>query len=233
MNEVSVREENGYNEPFNVRDCALITLSTGHTAQTLREFRDRLEVVPDASIYHHFWGRFLQPQFDEPEYNNDFAAWIYNDLHEKALAERLSVIDPTEFDDISALRGELIERVEEYLDEVPWVPWSRADQLFFFVRSQIVIMDTGKVLDHPSELAPALNEMSLGSIFYHFIDARRRTDAREDDFSAWLAGWGERYRPLIEAIHAIDPYFSSLKEIRRLLRDLFTGFFSESGSKVT
>ncbi len=219
---------NSGSRSFQVRDCALITLSTGYTAQTLREFRDRLQVVPDSSIYHHFWGRFLQPQFDEPEYNNDFAAWVYNDLHEKALAERLSVIDPTEFDDIASLRAELIERVEEYLDEAQWVPWSRADQQFFFVRSQIVIMDADAVLEHPSELAGHVEEMSLGSIFYHFIDARRRTESKEDDFSAWLAGWGERYQPLIEAIHAIDPYFSSLKEIRRVLGELFRRYFRDT-----
>ncbi len=222
-------DSGGDHYPFKVRDCALITISTGYTAQTLREFRDRLEVVPESSIYHHFWGRFLQPQFDEPEYNNDFAAWVYNDLHEKALAERLSVIDPTQFDDIASLRAEVIDRVEEYLDEANWVPWSRADQQFFFVRSQIVIMDTDVVLHHPGELAEQVGRISLGSIFYHFIDARRRTEARQDDFSVWLEGWGEEYRTLVDAIHAIDPYFSSLKEIRHRLSQLFRGFFQGNG----
>lgn len=213
--------------PFQVKDCALITLSTGLTAQTLREFRECIANAPSSSIYHHFWGRFLQPRFDEPEYNNDFAAWMYHGLHEKALAERLSVIDPTEFSEIEDLRAEIIERVEEYLDSSDWVPWSRTDEQFHFVRSQVVVMDTSIVLDRPYQLKDIIPEMSLGSIFYHFIEARRRTPERCDDFSVWLKCFGDSYETLIHAIRSIDPYFSSLKEIRRALADQFALFLQE------
>ncbi|MBW1712456.1 MAG: hypothetical protein JRJ59_04855, partial [Deltaproteobacteria bacterium] len=72
-------------EPFRIRDCALITLATGVSVQTLREFREGLLIVHPGSIYHHFWGRLLEPYFDEPEYNNDFAAWVYHGLHDKSL----------------------------------------------------------------------------------------------------------------------------------------------------
>ncbi len=214
-------------EPFKIRDCALVAMATGFRAQNLREFRDGLMAVPEGSIYHHFWGRFLQPQFDEPEYNNDFAAWVYHGLHEKSLAERLSVIDPTDFDNIEDLRQELIERVEDRLDEFEFIPWARADQLFHFVKSQIVVMDTGKQIEEPHQLPLAVKNMSLGSIFYHFIDARKRTEDRSDDFSAWLVGWGDMYNDLRMQIMAIDPYFSSLKDLRRDLSDLFERYFRE------
>lgn len=213
---------------FQVRDCALVTMATGFAVQNLREFRDCLERVHEGSIYHHFWGRFLQPQFDEPEYNNDFAAWIYHALHEKALAERLSVLDPTEFQDIEELRQELIDRVEDYLYEKEIVPWSMADQQFHFVRSQIVVLDTGIMLEHPSQLTDILENLSLGSIFYHFIDARKRTEEKNDDFSSWLTGWGDMYEDLRLDILAMDPYFSSLKELRWMLASLFKDFFKEN-----
>ncbi len=208
---------NNHPEVFRVRDCALVALATGLSAQNLREFRDGLQRVHEGSIYHHFWGRFLQSQFDEPEYNNDFASWIYHGLHEKALAERLSVIDPTEYDDIGSLREDILERVEERLDETEFVAWAKVDEQFQFVRSQIVVLDTGKIIERPESLAKAVSEMSLGSIFYHFIDARRRTPEKIDDFSAWLSDWGEKYVSLREAIMAIDPFFSSLKELRRII----------------
>jgi hypothetical protein len=35
--------------------------------QNLKAFRDGLVDAPPGSIDHHFRGRFLQPQFDEPE----------------------------------------------------------------------------------------------------------------------------------------------------------------------
>ncbi len=209
-------------EPFGIRDCALVSMATGIRVQNLREFRDGLLESHADSIYHHFWGRLLQPRFDEPEYNNDFAAWAYHGLHEKALAERLSVVDPSGFDAIDDLRAELVEIVEERLDESELVPWARADQQFYFLRSQIVVLDTGIRVHHPAELAPLLQDLSPGTIFYHFIDARRRTPDRSDDFSAWLEGFGEPCAALKEQIQGIDPYFSSLKEIRRILADMFS-----------
>lgn len=228
MNEHEAKSE--LTQPFKIRDCTLVTMATGYRAQNLREFRDGLTAVPEISVYHHFWGRFLEPQFDEPEYNNDFAAWIYHGLHDKALAERLSVLDPTEFEDIEALRQELLERVEDRLDEFEFIPWARADQMFHFVKSQIVVLDTGREILDPPGLPEAVAEMTLGSIFYHFIDARRRTEEKIDDFSAWLVGWGQTYEQLRQRLMTIDPYFSSLKELRRELFELFRHYFREAGS---
>ncbi len=216
-----------YDTGFHIRDCALVRLSTGVRVQTLREFRDALERVPDGSIYHHFWGRFLQPQFDEPEYNNDFAAWAYRCLHEKALAERLSVIDPTWFEDIEGLRRELLERIEDYLFEKESVIWARTDEQFYFVQSQLVVLDTGKCMVHPRELVTNLPEISIGSVFYHFIDARRRTEGKTDDFSMWLEAFGPEYRALSEAFKSTDPYFSSLKAIRAKLAQECDNFFMD------
>lgn len=214
-------------EPFVVRDCALVAMATGRKAQTLKELRDQLREVEEVSIYHHFWGRLLQPQFDEPEYNNDFAAWVFHHLHHQELAERLSVVNPTEFPSMDAVRDELVEIVERELDESEWVAYSRADRAFHFVKSQIVVFDTGIVLDTPESLRDAVHKMSSGNIFYHFIDARRRTPMGKDDFSAWLEGYGERYRGLIESLGSIDPYFSSLEEIRNILEEIFSRHLGE------
>ncbi len=204
-------------EPFVVRDCALVAMATGRRAQTLKELRDQLREVEEVSIYHHFWGRLLQPQFDEPEYNNDFAAWAFYNLHHQELAERLSVVNPSEFQSMEHLRDELIEIVETVLDESEAMAYTRADRPFHFVKSQIVVFETGLSLKRPEELAQVVPQMSSGNIFYHFIDARRRTPVSRDDFSAWLEGYGERYRQLVNALSAIDPYFSSLEEIRSIL----------------
>ncbi len=163
-------------EPFQLRDCALVAQSTGFKAQTLAEFHDSLGRVDAASIYHHFWGRFLAPRFSEPEYSNDFASWVYRALHEKALAEKLSMINPTALGAIEDIREEVVECIAEHLDVSEYMPWAKADQRFYFLKSQIVVFDTGRDLEHPEDLLAVMPGMSLGSIFYHFIDARRRTD---------------------------------------------------------
>ncbi len=208
-------------DPFAVKDCALIAIATGERAHNLRELRDRLETTRSGCIYHHFWGGLLRPSFDDPEYQNDFAVWAYHGLHDRFLAERLALIDPTEFADMEELRRELIEIIEERLDENELVPWSSAHQQFHFIRSQIVVFDTRLRLTKPEQLKEYIAHLTVGSIFYHFVDARRRTANRGDDFSEWLKGFGNSYERLLEQIAAIDPYFKSLTELRSQLGQIF------------
>jgi hypothetical protein len=210
--------------PFALRDCALVVLATGISAQDLRELRDGLSSVEPNSIYHHFWGRLLQPQFDEPEYNNDFASWSFHALHDQILAERLSALDATDYSDIEGLRQELIEIIESRLDELPAPIWAQADQRFHFQRSQIVVLDTGLTVDKPEDLVLVVPGLSSGSIFYHFVDARQRTPEGTDDFSSWLKG-DPRYAALTDQLAEIDPYFSSLNFIRAKLAEILAEYF--------
>ena len=210
-------------EHFEIKDCALIAIATGERAQTLRELRDRLEDIDPGCIYYHFWGGLLRPRFADPEFNNDFAAWARHGLHDGRTAERLAVVDPTECEDIEELRREIIEVIEDRLYEDDYVPWCKHDSEFSFITSQIVVFDTGSRLENPADLAEALPHFSTSSVFYHFIDARRRTDYHLDDFSAWLYGVGG-YDDLCERIAAVDPYFSSLTELRGELAEIFSKY---------
>jgi hypothetical protein len=74
------------------------------------------------------------------------------------------------------------------------------------------------------------SRMSVSSIFYHFIDARRRTPDKVDDFRQWLALFAETYQPLIEQLSGIDPYFSTLVELRQQLATTFQNYFAEQTS---
>ena len=215
--------------PFAVKDCALITIASGIKAQNLREFCSALQQISIGSIYHHFWGRLLRPLFDEPEYNNDFASWAHRALHDKPLAEQLSMVIPTDFDNLEDLRQEIVEVVEQYLDQSEYVPWAKADQQFHFLQSRTVVFDTGSRFDHPSEIVNELPNFSTGSIFYHFIDARSRTPDRHDDFTAWLKGYESEseYNELCKMLCSVDPYFSSLKEIRLIVSNVFKKFFDK------
>ena len=208
-------------EPFALKDCALIAIATGKQAQNLRELRDRLEVVHPGCIYHHFWGGLMQARFDDPEYPNDFAAWAWRSLHDAYLAERLTLIDPTHFKSLEDLRSELIEVIEERLDEIEYIAWSKASQRFHFIRSQIVLFDTGIRVNEPEEFLRIVPQMPLGSIFYHFIDARARTPDGINDFSRWLLSFGLEYSNLAEHLASIDPYFSTLTELRNELSMTF------------
>ena len=215
-------------EPFFLKDCALIALATGKRAQNLRELREHLRDIDPNSIYYHFWGGLLRPRFDNPEYHNDFAIWAANSLHNKILAERLAVIDPVTFQTLDDLREELIDVIEEYLNETEFPIWSKRDDQFEFIRFQLVIFNTKIIVEDPKDMARIFPNMSLGSVFFHFIDGRRRNAGSLDDFQNWLANYAEKFNGLRKGIQKIDPYFSSLSQLRRELSEVFSAYFKEN-----
>jgi hypothetical protein len=215
---------------FAVKDCALITIATGRKAINLAELRENLQSISADSIYHHFWGGLLVPRFEEREFNNDFAGWVRHGLREPELAERLAAIDPGEAEDMETLRQQLLEIIEERLDESESSRWMPAARQFEFLRSQLVVFDTKRRLVKPADLADQIPEMSTSSIFYHFIDARSRAPYESDDFRFWLSGCGEEYRELCTQLAAVDPFFSSLSQMRQELADLFSAYFTGGGA---
>ncbi len=226
---MEVIRRNAMAEPFEVKDCALIALATGMEAQNLRELADRIRNIPTGSIYYHFWGGMLRPTFDEPEYQNDFAAWAWRSLHDPHLAERLALIDPTGFKEMEDLRREILDVVEERLDESPYIPWAKTGQRFHFEKSQIVVFDTGQRLQEPHELVKIIPHLSLGSVFYHMIDARRRTDRGRSDFSEWLSSFGDKYKSVVESLSGIDPYFTNLMALRNEVEAVLKKYDWERG----
>ncbi|QKT04273.1 hypothetical protein HUS23_10855 [Ectothiorhodospiraceae bacterium 2226] len=216
--------------PFAIRDCALIAIATGKRAQNLKELRDHLLTINPASIYYHFWGGLLETGFEEREFNNDFAIWARNALHDFPLSERLAVIDPSAYTGLESLRQELIDIIEERIDESEYLPWTRTDQQFEFIHSQIVVFNTRRTLECPEDLPAGVAQMSTSSIFYHFIDARRRSSEGLDDFRAWLCSYGEPYSELCDRLADIDPFFITLTNLRRQLSAVFGDYFGEAAS---
>jgi len=219
--------KNNAREPFTVKDCSLVAIATGRKAQNLRELVEGVRQIHRGSIYYHFWGGLLRPNFDDPQFHNDFAVWSHYALHDDILAERLAVIDPTDFYTLELLRQELIEIIEQRLEEVIRPLWVPEDTQFHFIRSQIVVFHANKNIEHPKDLAEAVPQLPVGCIFYHFIDARRRQPKALDDFRAWLAGFGDTYEELSFLLASVDPYFVTLRELRQQLADVFRHYFRQ------
>ena len=97
--------------------------------------------------------------------------------------------------------------------------------------AQLVVFDTGRRVTRPEDFASLLPTLSIGSIFYHTIDARRRAPPLVDDFRVWLESFGDRYAGLRDRLAAIDPYFTSLVELRTRLADTFRGYFADEGAR--
>ena len=202
-------------DPFTVMDCVILARTTGLAVQSLRELRDALLRAEPESIYYHFWGALLRPTFDDPEFMNDFAVWVERELQDRCLAERLAILDPAQYDSIEDLREDLVELIEERLDELDRPLWVIRDRQFNFLAARLAVIPTRHQLDHPGELPEVLERFSRGSLFYHFIDARRRRDDELDDLRAWIDGQpGDAFKPLSDSLAQVDPFQGSLARLR-------------------
>lgn len=210
-----------YPDPFRVKDCSINILSLGKSAQNLRELRDHIASVSVESIGHHFYDTLLRPTFDDPEYRNDFALWARRQLHDLPLAERFGIIDPGDFQTLEDLRSFLLDLVEDRLAEATVVPQAERGREFYFLRSQYVIVDSASAAETPEQLGALVPRMSAGSIFYHFVEAQRRSPVGMDDFRAWLERWGPPYRPTVDHLARVDPYMWPLPELRSRLARCF------------
>ncbi len=203
---------------FQVKDCALITRMAGiSSVMNLRELRERLAVCPLESLYHHFCETQIRPSFDDPEFRNDFAVWAARFLGDRVLAERLGILNPYVFSNLEALRERLVEIADERASELPSEVWHPASEEFRFMRAATVIFETGMELTSLEELRQAIPSMSQSSIYYHFVEARRRTDGHLDDFSSWLHGLPEETETFEQGLAGIDFYFLNLRELKREL----------------
>lgn len=209
--------------PFELKDCALVAKATGTSARSVRELVHHVRDVSPNSLHHHFWASRLQPKFDDPEYRNDFASWAHRELHDTMLSERLGILDPLVYATLEDLRHGVVEVLEERLaaDEEP--PSARPGHEFHFMESQIVVFGTRQAADTPYALRQLLPTLSAGSVYYHFIDGRRRRSDGLDDFRAWLGTFGEETRELCARVASVDPYFRSLTELRDRLVAVFDG----------
>ena len=206
--------------PFVVKDCALLTRMSGlPPAINLRELRERIAVCVENVLFHHFCETTLRGTFDNPDYRNDFAVWAKLYLGDRVLAERLGILDPYEYSSLGELRAATLEVIDERLGESTTIPWARPGDEIYFMEATTVVFDTGIRISHPGEFAAAIGAMTGGSVYYHFLEARRRSPFGKDDFTAWLLenDEGGKNRPYIEALARIDFDFHTLPHLRKEL----------------
>jgi len=209
---------------FEIKDCVLLSRMSGlPAAVNLRELHDRIASCSDNVLYHHYCETTLVSSFDYPDYRNDFAVWVKKQLGDDILAERLGMTDPYSFSSLEELRAATLEIIDERLSELPMIPWARGGHEFYFMEATTVIFDTGKRISHPDQLISAIKGMSNGSIYFHFLEARRRTVNRVDDFSVWLMDWGDEWQHYIRAMGAIDFVFHTLSELHSELVRVLEG----------
>jgi hypothetical protein len=205
-------------QSFGVKDCAIIRRMGGvSSAINLRELRERVSSCPIECLYYHFCETQITPTFDDPEFRNDLALWAAHVLRDRVLAEKLGIINPYTYDDLEQLRERVVEIIDERLSELQYFPSVPMGEEFMFMRAVTVVFDTGIYLHKPEDLITRLPFMSHSSIYYHFLEARRRTPDRVDDFTFWMQFLEAESESIINALAQVDFYFLSLPDLKQVL----------------
>lgn len=206
--------------PFWFRECFLIPMPLGQKAINLRELLHIVREADESVLYYHLLQSRLTVTQPVVEYPNDFALWAATALQDSKLAEKLSSFDPFEYDHMEQVREAMVDILEEYLWDLPSVPWARSGFEFHFCEASMVVIRSEIPANTLKEFCQGLGKVGLDSVYYHFFEARRRLGMIHlDDFSYWMETNFD-LPELVEAIRDIDGYFYTLKEIRDTLLGL-------------
>jgi hypothetical protein len=120
---------------------------------------------------------------------------------------------------LGQVRQAMVDILEEYLWDLPFVPWARSGFEFHFCEASTVVIRSEIAAHNLQEFCQALNKVGLDSMYYHFFEARWRLERPIDDFSYWIETNFD-LPELVAAIRDIDIYFYNLREIRNTLLGL-------------
>jgi hypothetical protein len=200
--------------PFAFKQSVSIDKSTGKKAGNLLQLREVIAEASEESIIHHTYRYFLKGHM--LEYTNDFAEWTGESLGERALAEYLSNIDPYNFKEIGALRNELVDLIDGYLDQFPNPKDALSGDEFYLGETVTFIFPMGIRARNLAEFLTAIKYIEERCIYYHFYEARIRFGGGIDDFSRWFEdALGEK--DIAAKIRTIDPFMYTTEQIRTLI----------------
>lgn len=205
-------------KPFRFRDAVRLNCPTGVSAATLREFRDVVERVEAGVLHHHLREVPLRFTFTFWDYPNDFAIWAASALENRALAERLSVLDAFHERDIEVLRERVLDAVEVALGEEGSTLPVPPGQEFHFSSSVAVELDLGVEANTVAELIARLKEVPATSLYYHLFEGRLRSPEGWNDVSLWLLESG--FPSAAHRLRDLDIYMASLESCRRVVIEL-------------
>jgi hypothetical protein len=192
---------------------------TGRNANNLPQLLSILREVPGASIFYHTHQRFLSHHFEKPMVYNDFAVWVGEALRENALSEKLAALYMPAFNSVRQLREAIVLMIEGHLCAIG----GRARECppgdeFHFCKVKSLVMPLGITANTIPEFFSRVKTIPNSSLYYHFLEAQLRVEPAMNDFSRWLAGYGAG--ELADALAAIDPYTSSLEELKEEIVEL-------------
>ncbi len=215
---------------FTFRKMALLMEATTIRASSLAELLTGVTLAKDLSIVNHLHRRFFVNPDTLPEYPNDFASWVGDELGNAVVAERLANLNLFRAAGVSALRREIAVILAESLAQGGDGGGSpaQARRQFIFCNPRPVVLPCRTVVAAPAAFPDAMRAVEIQSVGYH-VFLSSLTGVARNDFATWFDAWGEV--DLARELETFDPYLNCLEDTRKYLIELITRGLSASGGR--
>jgi hypothetical protein len=205
------------NRRFDLFGCSDIRESLGVHADGLHHLLDRLETVPQESIYYHTVRCVLRHRVYPTPYPDDFSTWVAVEAGDVVLAERLSFQSPFEFFDLEAFRQHLLETIDDHLTRLPSTVIR--GKPFYFLKSHLISVPLEIAAHDLESFRKAIARVDESALYYHAVEAIGRLGNPRGDFAAWVEDvLGSP--SLARRIAEIDPFVMSLSQMRARLLEI-------------
>lgn len=206
-------------ELFNLCSEAGLVVHTNYKADSLKSLLNGLKKVSGSSIFYHVHHALLRRHFAASDHMNDFARWVLVVLGQTSLAERLSSVDPMACRSVREAREQLINYVEEYVGTGELFFRVSEGREFHFLEFNSFVIPLETVKPDLEAFYHALKKATLGTFFFHLIEAPIRLGKPSNDFSEWLKS-SLHEDQLAERIAFVNPYMYNLWELKITILDL-------------
>lgn len=203
-------------QEFSFMGCVEIKELLGKKANDVQKLLELIEEVPLDSIYYHTHSYFLRHFYITGPYTNDFANWAAIQVRDRVLGEKLASVSVSSVKSLENIRTELINIIDQHLTDIKTVPTASHGQPFYFMKSRIIEIPTGLVVNDLKEFVEGLNVVDATAIYNHIFEARLRDKLGRSDISIWLdnsLGLAE----LANKVEMVDSYMYSLEGLRERL----------------
>lgn len=216
--------------PFEFRGCWELREMLGRSARDEQQLLEAIEEVPLDSIYYHTHSFFLRHKYIAGPYPNDFATWAAIQVRDRVLGEKLSVLDPVDYESLEGLRSDIVTTIEEHLCTLQIIPRVLYGEPFHFIQSRICEIPTGRKAWTLREFRDVLASVDISVIYVHTFEAISRKGRKNGDFISWIE---EQLQlgDLSRAMSRINLYNSSLEAHRNRMIHLCDTFLEEGQDK--
>jgi hypothetical protein len=199
--------------PFLFTGCWELREMVGRSARDEQQLLEAIEEIPYDSLSYHTHSFFLRHKYIAGPYPNDFATWAAVQVRDRVLGEKLGILDPYDFDNLEALRTEIVNIIDEHLSQLQIIPRVVYGEPFHFMQSRIIEVPTGLEARTLAEFREILASVDASVVYYHNFEAMLRLGRRKGDFALWIEeqlGLPD----LAQKISRVDFYMTSLESIR-------------------